>query len=300
MLRLKGIKKIPFISATILLMVLTACSGSRYLEMSASAEEAVRKGDFDKALSVSEEIIEGRGARGKPHTARAYSMAGLSAFELGDHSKSLDYLLKAQQLGYSDGEMYFYLARNYHHIDNLSKEIGALETYLEKFPYGRESAKVRQRLFETCIESENFRLGGRLWMEMDSLAREDVSNLETYLELNRLQENDRLCDSLAGRILEKSPGSEPALKWYGEYYFLKAESLYQHQMKAYKENRTHRQYAMLLEAFKQVSSDFRKSRDYFLDLYDRYPKPEYAAYLGNIYTRLEDEQKAGYYRKRSR
>ena len=70
-------------------------------------------------------------------------------------------------------------------------------------------------------------------------------------------------------------------------------------MKAYRENRTRKQYAILLEAFKQVSTDFRTSRDYFLRLYKINPDPAYAEYLGNIFTRLEDKEKAAYYKKRA-
>jgi tetratricopeptide (TPR) repeat protein len=289
---------ISIIGGTILL-IFAACSGSRYLEKTARGEKAFRAGDFGTALAVCEEIIGDMGKKGKQSTCNIYSMAGISAFELGEYPRSLDHLLKAQQVGCTDGPMYLYLARNYQHIDNLSKEISALEAYLEKFPQGSDAADARNRLLQTCIESEDFELAGILWMEMDSASREDVGNLETCLQLNRMQENDRLCDSLAAIILVKDPDSEPALKWFGEYYFWKAENSYQYQMKAYEENHTRKQYAILLEAFKQVSIDFRKSRDYFLKLYKINPDPGYAAYLGNIYTRLEDDEKAGYYRKRA-
>jgi tetratricopeptide (TPR) repeat protein len=292
-------KIVSFTIVGTLLMILAACSGSRYLEMSASGEEAFRKGDFRAAMAVFEEIMGEMGKKGKQSTCNVYSMAGISAFELGEYPRSLDHLIKAQQMGCSGEEMYLYLIRNYRQIDNLSKEITALEAYLEKFPQGSGASDARKRLLQTCLESGDFELARKLWMELDKVSREDVGNLETYLQINRMQGNDRLCDSLAAIILAEDPDSEPALKWFGEYYFWKAENSYQYQMKAYEENHTRKQYAILLEAFKQVSIDFRKSRDYFLKLYKINPDPGYAAYLGNIYTRLEDDEKAGYYRKRA-
>jgi len=50
-----------------------------------------------------------------------------------------------------------------------------------------------------------------------------------------------------------------------------------------------------LKAFKIVTVDFKQSLDYYSRLYNLYPKPEYAKYLGNIYARLNDEKNAKYY-----
>jgi hypothetical protein len=66
-------------------------------------------------------------------------------------------------------------------------------------------------------------------------------------------------------------------------------------MKAYEENKTRKQYARLLKAFKIVTVDFKLSLDYYTRLYKLYPRPEYAKYLGNIYARLSDEKNAKYY-----
>ncbi len=292
-------KTISSISVGTILLIIAGCSGGRYVEMTRAGESAYREGDYRKALEYSEKIIGEVEGKGKQSAGNVYALAGISACKLEDYDKSLNYLLKAQQQDYSDGNMYLCLARNYRHIDNLSKEITALETYMEKYPQGNETGTARERLFRTCLESENFELAGELWTKMDSASREDVTNLETYLNLNRMQENDSTCNSVAALILDKDSDNEPALSWFAKDYYSKAENSYQAQMKAYKENRTHRQYAILLKAFKQVNADFKKSRDYYLKLYKLYPNPEYAMYLGNIFTRLEDEKKADYYKKRA-
>lgn len=65
-------------------------------------------------------------------------------------------------------------------------------------------------------------------------------------------------------------------------YYWKAENRYQAEMKAYNENKTRKQYAELLKAFKIVTNDFKQSLEYYTKLYNLYPKPEYAKYLGNI------------------
>jgi Flp pilus assembly protein TadD len=90
------------------------------------------------------------------------------------------------------------------------------------------------------------------------------------------------------------------LNWFAEKYYWKAEKNYQAQMEAYEKNRTRKQYAILLREFKLVSSDFREALNYFSKLYRLYPDPEYARYLGNIYARLNDGQKARYYHGKAR
>ena len=283
----------------ILLIILASCSGGRQLERTARSEEALSAKDYRSALALCREIIGEAESKGKEPAPRIYCIAGIAAYELGEYPSSLEYLEKAERMGYSGEEFFLYLARDYRRIDNLSKEISALKAYLEHYPEGREAAGTRDRLFKTCIESEDFKLAGRLWQAMDSTARTDTGNLETWLELNRMQGKDRVCDSLAAHLLVLAPENEKALEWLGKSYFWKAENAYQYQMKAYSENRTRKQYAILVKAFKGVSADFRKSRDYFLRLYKLDPDPTWAEYLGNIYTRLDDPGKASFYKSRA-
>ena len=108
--------------------------------------------------------------------------------------------------------------------------------------------------------------------------------------------NDSICEQTAEVILEQNPENEPALTWVAKKYYWQAENRYQTEMTAYDLNKTHSQYAILLEAFKTVTLDFKESLGYFTRLYEQYPNPDYAKYLGNIYVRLNDKQKARYYR----
>jgi tetratricopeptide (TPR) repeat protein len=281
------------------LVLFLGCSGGKYLELTKEVESSYLENDYTKTLERSEQIIGEVESRGKMASGEVYSFAGASAFELEEYDKSLNYLEKARGQDYYGEEMYYYLARNYRHIDNLSKEIGSLESYIGKYPQGKYIGEMQTRLFQTCLESENFELADELWAGMDSLSRDNVANLEVYLNINRIQEKNELCNTLGKRLLDKDADNESGLRWFGETCFWRAENSYLSEMKAYRETRTHKQYAILLESFKQVNSDFRKSRDYFLKLYSLYPKPDYASYLANIYTRLEDEEKAAYYKKRA-
>lgn len=292
-------RKLGIIFVVIGVSMIMACTGGRYLEMTNSGAESYKNGNFREALETSEQIITELEAKGKPATGDVYALAGMAAYELQEYDKSLNYLEKVNQVEYSDANLYLYLSKNYQRIDNLSKEITALENYLLKYPNGSKAGEVRARLFQTCIESENFELAGDLWEGMDSTSSGDLNNMETWMILNRMQDNEAVCDSMSQRILHQQPDNETALKWSAESHFWKAEDSYQYQMKAYKGNRTRKQYSILLKAFKQVNADFKLSRDYFLKLYEMNPNSEYAMYLGNIFTRLDDEGKAKYYKNLS-
>jgi hypothetical protein len=74
--------------------------------------------------------------------------------------------------------------------------------------------------------------------------------------------------------------------------------MYVREMKAYKNNRTTSQYKKLLKAWDQVWPLFRKSRDYFKKLYYIKADTQYAKYLRNIYTRMDQKDKAAFWEKR--
>lgn len=281
--------------SALIFMVLNACSGGRYVQLSQMGDQAYQDGNYVHAYEYAEQVITGREEKGKNASGNIYALAGKSAWELGNYNKSLEYLEQARRMDYSDEIMYVCLSAGYRRIDNLSKEINALEFYVQTYPGGKDIGMMRARLFESCLESENFALADSLWPLLDDSYKEDVSMLGIYFQINRIRKNEPACDTLAREILDRDPDNEEAMKWFGEKYFWQAENRYQAEMEAYEKRKTNSQYAKLLEAFKTVTRDFKTSLNYFSKLYKLSPKPEYARYLGNIYTRLDDEEKAKYY-----
>jgi len=293
-------KKI-FTTLTVLLVLLIAgCSGGKHVQLTQNSESAYGTGNYTSSLEFSEQIINEREQKGKMAEGQVYAIAGKSSWELEQYNKSLTYLEKARQLGYSDEMMYVCLAGNYRRMDNLSKEITALETCLKDYPEGQQAAAMRVRLFISCEESENYELADVLWPLLETKHKEEAGILEVYLNISQARDNEALSDSLAGLILEKEANNETALRWFAEKYYYKAENRYQEEMDAYEKKRTNSQYNKLLEAFKTVTSDFKASLDYFKKLYQLNPDPQYATFLGNIYTRLDDEKTAKYYYDRAK
>lgn len=284
------------VSLLILVLLIQSCAVQKLTKEGNSAYEA---GNYEAALSNLEEVIKKIESKGEQAEGEVYFKAGMAAMELGKTEKASEYLEVAEYLEYPSPRLYTTLAKIYKDIDNLSKEIEALEGYHSNFPNGKKIDTINIRLFETYVESENWQKAANLWPDIESQAQSNIHLLAGYLTVNKNLENEEKADKLADQIVKKDPNNITALEWYAKKYFREAENLYVTEMNAYKKNRTNKQYKKLMDAWDKIWPAFRKSRDYFLKLYKLNPQPEYAKFLGNIYTRMDKKQKAEYWYKRA-
>lgn len=292
-------RHVSALAAGIFFLVFSGCFGTKYIEQAKLGETALQENDHRRALEIAEAAIGELPAKQKTEYGRVYTLAGNASYALEQYDRSIGHFEQARQLKYRDETMYLNLAGCYRGIDNLSKEIGVLEEYIGIFPDGMHIGKMRERLFQTCRESMNYDQAMELWPQLDQAVRAEQVNMELFLEFNNELGLESDCDELAAGLLDNFGENEVALRYLAEKFFRKAENSYLAEMKAYRDNRTQRQYARLLEAFKVVNSDFRKSLGYFNRLYKVNPAPEYADFLSRIYTRMEDEERAAYYRRRA-
>ncbi len=281
----------------IISLIVQSCATQKLTKEGKTAYEA---GNYEAALNSLEQVIKKVESKGDQAEGEVYFKAGMAARELGKTKKVTEYLEAAEYLEYPSPKLYTTLAKIYKDIDNLSKEIEALEGYHNNFPEGEKIDTINTRLFETYVESENWQKAADLWPDIENQAQSNINLLAGYLTVNKNLDNDEKCNKLADQILKTDPNNITALEWYAKKYFWQAENLYVSEMNAYKNNRTTKQYNKLLEAWDKVWPSFKKSRDYFLKLYKINPKPEYAKFLGNIYTRMDKKQKAEYWYKRSK
>jgi len=278
-----------------LLFILLIIQGCATQQLTNQGQNAFREGDYDSALQNFEQVIQKSEAAGNSADAEVYFKAGMAAWELGQTKKAVRYLEKAEYLEHPSPRLYITLARAAESIDNLSKELDALENYREKFPQGNLIDSMSIRLFETYVESKNWKKAVELWPEIKDQGQSDMELLAGYQKVNEKLENEETATTVAEKILEKDPDNIPALEWMGKKHFWKAEDTYVKEMTDYKNNRTTSQYKRLLNKLDEVYPTFEKARNYFLKLYKLKPRPEYAEFLGNIYKRLQEEQKAEYY-----
>lgn len=271
-----------------------ACSGPKSLiSLKESAEIFSSEGSYTQAVEVWQQYFNQQAI--EETDGASFAKAAQAAYLSGNNSLALNWFDEARYKNFSDEEMYLTLAKIYRLQDNLSKELGALEFYLENF--SEVSNEVYNRLFDIYFEIENFDNALKAWDEMGEGLKNELSNQVKYFQINLEKENSEINDSLSQIILEKDPQNVAALEWIAKKYYWQAENRYQEQMEKYNNNKTTRQYRILLEELEKVTADFKKALPYFEKLWELNLGEKYASYMANIYARFGDQDKSDFYKK---
>jgi outer membrane protein assembly factor BamD (BamD/ComL family) len=259
------------------------------------ANAAFNIGEFQKAFTTYEEIIALKQSQNKRPDSTIYQNAGTAAWELKQTDKAIQYLELAKRYPVANDKTYSILAKAFLEKDNLSKEITNLDAYISKYPQGAEIEAVKKQLFFAYVKSENWESAYKLWPTIDANTQNDVKLLNGYYTVNeKLQYKDQL-EKIAQQLLKLDANNIDALEFFAEKFYWLAENSYVKEMKAYQANKTDKQYQQLLAAYKIYFENYRIAKDYFLKLYQISPKSRYATFLGNIFTRYENKEKADYY-----
>jgi tetratricopeptide (TPR) repeat protein len=267
--------------------------------MQQTADQLFEKGDYNQALEVYEKIIQNCISEQRTAECKAYGKAGLAALETGDITKAVDYLKMDTYTPFATQETYYGMASAYRQIDNLSKELMALEDYAERYPTGKHISEVDARLFAVYVISENYPKAVQLWPKLNNEVQSSPDMLSHWFTVNLEMGNNQEVDRLADLLLQNNPQHIAALEWKAEKSYRSAESDYQREMKAYENNRTNRQYKIMLEALDDITAEFKIALGYYEKLYAINPKTEYAQYMSNIYVRFNDKEKADFYRRKA-
>ncbi|MBN2614642.1 MAG: hypothetical protein JXR71_03025 [Bacteroidales bacterium] len=284
------IKTIPLLLIFIFSVFITSS-----VQAKDKGQEAYNAGKYEQALKIWAKEITKYEKRGKAAKCPYYTKAGAVAYRLGKMDLAQRYLESARYSVSKNEKTYDLLVKIYRNIDNLSKEIDALEYYVKHYPDGKDFKAYQKRLFMTYVESENWQDGLNLWPKIasevnDSLAYE-TGLLKIYVGLDK----DREALPLSLELVKKDRKNIPALDFLGKHYFWLAEHSYQAENKAYEAHRTVAQYNHLLKAYKVITVNFKKSLDYFQMLYKIKPTAKTATFLGDVYARLSDAKNAAYY-----
>ncbi len=292
-------RKYQYILAMAIIILNGCASIGHVARLSEDAEQAFMAGDYEKALTLYHELIDTQRGQDRPVDGLYYQRAGFAAYQTGDTDRAIEYLEFARHTEAADENTFAVLAKSYREIDNLSREITNLERYVGLYPDGEAFDEMQKRLFETLVESMNWQQAYDLWPELAGDPYQDESLLASYVIVNQALGNDEEAADIAEKVLDLNAYNKTALEYLGRRHFQDAVNRYNREMRAYETNRTHRQYAQLLEALEVVNTDLRIALNYFTRLYEQEPKPEYAGFLANIYERFQDEERARYYRRRA-
>jgi tetratricopeptide (TPR) repeat protein len=223
-----------------------------------------------------------------------FAHAAKTAFQAGNLAMAKAWFDQARYKNYSEAEMYETLAKIYKEEDNLSKELSALESYIEK--YGTSSDAVNARLFALYSEIDSNDKALEMWGKMSAEAKSTEDALLNYFKANKSLENTEVCDSVANAILELNPDDITALEWNAKKYYWAGQNRYKREMDKYNQKKTTKTYNLLLKELDLVTADFKKALPYLNKLWEIEPGKEYAGYLANIYALFGDEKKTNYYK----
>ncbi len=286
-----------FFSGLILSIFLAACSGPKVIAPVVSnktiAENEMAAGNYLNAMTAWKKYFDQTPVQ--QVTGVEFSNAAQTAFKVGDLNQATNWFDQARYKNYSDPGMYSTLAKIYHSQDNISKELGALEFYSANFTENLN--EVNRRLFEIYSEINSYDKALGTWEKMDAGSKSEISNLKLYFSINKKLEKPEVCDSVSLVILKAEPENVDALEWNAQKYYWLAENRYQKEMEKYNQNKTSKQYKILLNELELATADFKRALPYFEALWKNGPGEKYASYFANIYARFGDQDKVNYYKK---
>lgn len=277
-------------------LFMAACGGPKNMTVyKENAKSEIAEGNYEAAVVSWETYFNQQKEAEEDITGAEYAQAAKTAYKAGMDDQAVNWFDQARWAGYADEEMYLALAEIFRGVDNLSKELSALEYYHENF--SKENAEVNSRLFSIYDEIDQYENALAVWEKLPLKKQREKENIEKFFDMNKKLENEEVVDSVSSVLLEINPDHTGALEWEAMKYYWKAENLYKREMQKYETNKTRSQYRKLLEQLDLVTANFKKSLTYFEKLWEQNPSEKYAPYLANIYARLNDDQKANYYRE---
>lgn len=278
-----------------ILLIATGCSGPKEVtSYRDNAEASENEGDYRQAVEEWTDYFN-QFPEMNDLDGEIYAQAAKAAYKAENQEQAVDWFDQARYREYADEEMYSILAEIFREQNNLSKELRALEYLLDN--YGQENDEVNTRLFEIYHEIEQYDEALEVWNILPEDVQGEEQNLEKYLAINKELENEEVSDSVSAELLEVNPEHVEALDWMAKKYYWLGENRYQREMEKYENNKTTRQYRILLKELEKSTADFKTALGYFEKLWELNSgaQKEYASYMANIYARFNDKEKTEYY-----
>ncbi|OYT16069.1 MAG: hypothetical protein B7C24_09750 [Bacteroidetes bacterium 4572_77] len=290
---------IKLLSVIFLISLFVSSCGTQKttLSLNQKASMAADTGNYEQATKQWEAYLAQNQETENPVNAEIYAQLGKAYFHLERFDQSEAAFDQARFKNYADADMYLMMSKNYHRIDNLSKEITVLEYYKDHLSPQGDSSFMRKRLFQTYVVSENWDLAEQAWQVLGEDSKKEADCLQDYFVVNKALKKNEKCDTIALELLKVDAKNRKALDWMAKKYYDRAENRYQKSMNYYNKHKSTKNYNKLLKELDRVTADFKKSLKYFDQLWEMEDGHQYASYLANIYARFSDKKKSQYYKK---
>ncbi|MGM0622112.1 MAG: hypothetical protein ACQETJ_13755, partial [Bacteroidota bacterium] len=200
-----------------LVLIAAACGGPKNLtQYKQNAEQAISEGNYAQAVEEWKTYFNGQNEAENEITGAEYAEAAKTAFKADMISQATDWFDEARWAGYADEEMYLTLAEIFRDMDNLSKELTALEYYYDNF--GKDNQEVNSRLFSLYDEIDQYEKALAVWEKLPLKKQRERENIEKFFDMNKKLENEEVVDSVSSVLLEINPDHTGALEWEATKY----------------------------------------------------------------------------------
>jgi tetratricopeptide (TPR) repeat protein len=278
----------------ILIALVVGCA-SDYEKLKTLSKAKTESGNLSEALKMYQDYIAKHDNGTQKINPQVYLETALLASKLEKYKLGAQYFDKLRFDTIGGADRYYYASKCYQTIDNLSKEIEALEVFNKEFSTDGRISGINNRLFFTYVESENWDKAKNLW----TILPNSDSNLnlltQYYIVCKKLNLTDK--EKIANSILKLDDNNFEANLYFANKHYNLAETLYKKEMDAYNKKRSRKQYKRLLKALDQTGKDYRKARDLFEKIFKIKKDKKVAKFLMNIYARLNNKKKVNYYKK---
>lgn len=291
-------KKFLYSSVFVMALLAAACSGPKVVKTpdvsnKMLAGKAAAEGNFAQAAEAWKQYFAATPL--EQTTGADFAEAAQMAFKAGDATQAVSWFDQARYKNFGSAAMYLTLAEIYKTQHNISKELTALEFVEVNYP--ERKSETSQRLFQIYHEIKEPQKALAAFENMSELQKVELPNITELFDVKKELKDTVACDELSLKILEKQPDNVAALEWNAYKFYWKGENRYQREMNKYNNNKTNKQYKILLEQLELSTADFKKSLVYLEPLWKQEPGKKYAGYFANIYARFGDEARAKSYEK---
>jgi len=281
------------------LFAIASCSTLKKSSISPSdADKALHDKNYSKALSILENLIATYEANGTSDTTLAYEKAGNAASALGDTLKAERYYKMAVYHQTATAPVYVFLANYYKKMDNLSKEVMALEGLAESYPSSAEAEKMYSRLFTYYATTSQWDQAAGIWMKIPQ-DQKVLPLLSDWLNVCIKRKDTEAADIAAQEVLTADSQNRSAMLWKAQRFYDKGEARYQQEMADYEKNKTHAQYAKLTKGLEFATADYQSALKLFEKAFKMQSESSVALMISNIYARFGDEANSRKFRRLS-
>lgn len=256
--------------------------------------------DYESALESYQQVINFYTQKGQDPEGVIYASAAKCLYYQGLKSRAMEYFHTALNKNYEDELSLYLMIQYYNETGSLGEEIQCLERYSSAFSDGMDIKYVRERLFTAYYERENYRKAYDAYEELPEESIDRIDILEKYYHVNEKLSKFDKANEIAQKIYNLDPNNLIGLNYVAYNAFSRTEADYEAAQKAYAQKKTKANYKILRQKISALNPRYKTAKNYYLRLYTLYKRPDDAAVLAIICTRLGETQNAAYYNRLSK